>query len=122
MKKCVVIAVFVILTALSLVAQAQQRYVDVDREMVELLALSQQQALAYREIMQKQREAFFALDIGEWSQELALYRETFAMLKPVLTAKQLEQFIAILNSAIEDPQAEGVLVMEDHHCSTVVCE
>ncbi|WP_020409950.1 hypothetical protein [Hahella ganghwensis] len=113
MKKFVLMIAVALLASMTVLVKAQEPYADVDREMIELLALNSDQASAYIEIMQKQREAFLALKTREWQQELALYRETYAMLEPVLTRKQHAQFVAIINSVVESTTEEEFVAMRD---------
>ncbi len=113
MKKFILIAVIVLLASITTVVKAQESYAEIDREMIALLALGNEQASAYIAIMQKQREALLALKAREWQQQLALYHETFAMLKPVLTKKQHAEFVAIINSVVEDTGEDEFLAMSD---------
>ncbi len=114
MKKIVIIFFVVLLLASTTgITKAQETYAEIDQEMVEQLGLNSEQASAYSVIMEKQREAFFALKSWEWHDELALYRETFALLKPVLSDKQHAEFVAIINSIIEDTGEEEIFAMVD---------
>lgn len=113
---------FMLLVPTNAVAEKQETYTEVDWQMIEQLALNQEQALAYLAIMRKQREAFFALKSRNWPQQLALYQETFAMLKPVLNDKQHAEFVAIINSVIEDVEVQDFLVTEEQSQSIAVSE
>ncbi len=113
MKRIMLILVIMLLTSTSVAAEAGDMYAEADREMIELLALNHDQALAYLAIIEKQRELFLALKAREWQQELAFYQQTFALLKPVLTRKQYVQFVGIINSVIEDTNDNELLVMGD---------
>lgn len=112
MNKSVLMLLVVLLTSTNVIAETGASYAEVDREMIELLALNDKQALAYLAIMLKQREVFRARQYQEWEQQLAFYEETYAMLKPVLTEQQLGKFIGIIDSVIEDTEEE-FLAMED---------
>jgi hypothetical protein len=81
--------------------------------MIQQLALDPDQAFAYLEIIQRQRELFLGLQPNKWQQELALYHETFALLKPVLTLEQHAIFVGIINSVIEQTEDENLLAMEN---------
>ncbi len=113
MKKFMITVVILLLVSTSAGADAREMYAEVDQEMIELLALKHDQALAYLTIIEKRRELFLELKTREWQQELAFYQETFAMLKPVLTRKQHATFVAIINSVIEDTEDRELLVMGD---------
>jgi hypothetical protein len=112
MKKIMLI-VLMLWASTSIAAEAGDMYAEVDREMIELLALSQDQAIAYKTVIEKQRELFLTLNAGEWQQELAFYQQTFALLKEVLTDRQYVQFVGIINSVIEDSNDDVLLVMGD---------
>ncbi len=113
MKRIMLILVIMLLASTSVAAEAGDMYAEADREMIELLALNHDQALAYLAIIEKQRELFLALKAREWQQELAFYQQIFALLKPVLTRKQYVQFVGIINSVIEDTNDNELLVMGD---------
>ncbi|OZG74650.1 hypothetical protein BTA51_06595 [Hahella sp. CCB-MM4] len=113
MKKFVLMIIVALLASMTAVVKAEEPYADVDKEMIELLALNSEQASAYIEIMQKQREEFLALKTRDWQEELALYKETYAMLEPVLTKKQHAQFVAIINSVVESTAEEEFVAMRD---------
>ncbi len=114
MKKFVLIFfVIMLLGTTAGITKARETYAEIDQEMIEQLGLNSEQASAYSAIMEKQREAFFALKSWEWHDELALYRETFSLLKPVLSEKQHAEFVAIINSVIEDTGEEEFLATVD---------
>ena len=113
MKKFVLSVVIVLLAFTAVVSQAQETYAEIDQEMIGLLALNAEQASAYQAIMQTQRAALLAINTQEWHQQLALYQETYDMLKPVLTAKQHAEFVAIINSVIEDTGEDDFVAMRD---------
>lgn len=111
MNKSVLMLLAVLLSSASVIAETGVTYAEVDREIIELLALNDEQALAYLAIMFKQRDVFRTRRDRQWDQQLAFYEETYAMLKPVLTEQQLATFIGIIDSVIEDTQDE-FLAME----------
>lgn len=111
MKKYLLMALIMLLISTSVTAEEQKTYADVDSDMIELLELNHEQSLAYLAVMKKQRRAFLALKSKEWQEQLALYQETFALLKPVLNDKQHAAFVGIINSVIEDVEEEQFLVM-----------
>lgn len=113
MNKSVLMLLAVLLTSTNVIAETGATYAEVDREMIELLALNDQQALAYLTIMLKRRDVFLAIQDQDWEQHLAFYEQTYALLKPVLTEQQLAKFIGIIDSVIEDTEEEDFLVMED---------
>ncbi len=113
MKKMMRLVLLVSAVTISVAAQSAAAYDEVDREMIELMALDAEQAMAYVSVIEKQRVAFEQLQPGEWQQELALYRETFDLLRPVLTAQQLTIFVGVINSVIEFPDDEDLLAMEN---------
>ena len=113
--KIVMFLLLVVLSPLAaVVAGADQSYDDVDREMIQLLNLDAGQVPAYLAIIRAQRQRFLALQPGEWQQELALYHETFAQLKAVLTAEQHVLFVGFINSAIEHVADDELLAMENY--------
>lgn len=112
MKKFMVMVVIMLLPFASFIAQAGDAYTETDREMIELLALNQSQAVAYVAIMAKQREIYLNLKAQQWQQELAFYQQTFALLEPLLSSRQYAQFVGIINSVIEDTEDNEVLVMQ----------
>ena len=97
------VAIITLSISTSVFAQTEEIYAEVDRKMIRLLALNEAQASAYREVISQQRQLFLKLDAADWQQELALYRETFALLRPVLTEQQHARFVGIINSVIETP-------------------
>jgi hypothetical protein len=111
MKKYLLIVVMLLLASTAAFAEARESYADIDQQMIELLALNHIQAKAYVAIIEKQRVSLLALQARQWQQELALYQQTFAMLKPVLTHRQYATFVAIIDSVIEDPEDQELLVM-----------
>jgi hypothetical protein len=91
---------------------AQQPVDEIDLEVVRLLNLNQEQAIAYSTIMQQQRAAYSTLKPRRWEQQKAFYDETFARLKPVLTGEQYIRFVAYMDSFLEAIPDENLLVME----------
>lgn len=85
---------------------------EIDLEVVDLLSLDDQQALAYSAIMQRQRAEYRSLNPRRWEQQKAFYDETFARLRPVLTGEQYIRFLAYMDSFLEAMPEEDLLVME----------
>lgn len=113
MKIFVVVLLVVLSPLLGVVSKADNAYARVDREMIQLLGLTEMQGESYAKIMQKQRVRFLALESHQWNEELALYRDTFALLKPVLTTHQHARFVGIINSVIEFREVDFQLAMEN---------
>jgi len=91
---------------------AQVSVDEIDLEVVGLLSLNDEQAVAYSAIMQKQRAVFLTLKPRRWEQQKAFYEDTFARLKPVLTEEQYFRFVAYMDSFLEATPDEDLLVME----------
>lgn len=105
--------VFIIALYASLgVAIAREPVDEIDLEVVRLLNLNDAQAVAYSAIMQRRRLAFRNLNPRHWEQQMAFYKETFDMLKPVLTEEQHIRFVAYIDSFIEMEQNEEFLAKE----------
>lgn len=85
---------------------------EIDLEVVSLLDLNDEQAVAYSSIMQQQRAVFRTLKLRRWEQHKAFYDETYARLKPVLTAEQHIRFVAYMDSFIEAIPDGDLLAME----------
>lgn len=85
---------------------------EIDLEVVSLLGLSDEQALAYSTIMQRQRAVYRNLQPRHWEQQKAFYEETYARLRPVLTGEQYLRFLAYMDSFIEATPDDELLVME----------
>lgn len=94
----------VALLVLPRVVMALEPVDEIDLEVVSLLSLNQEQAVAYSTIMQRRRTAFRNLKPRHWEQQMAFYEETFDMLKPVLTEEQYIRFVAYMDSFIEVAQ------------------
>ena len=112
MKIFAVILLILYSPLFAVVSKADDRYAEVDREMIQLLGLNETQGQSYAQIMQRQRVHFLALESGQWHQELTLYRETIALLKPVLSARQHARFVGIINSVIEFREDDFYLMTE----------
>ena len=97
---------------LSSVVMAQDRVDVIDLEVVVLLSLDDEQAVAYSAIMQQQRALFRTQQPRGWQQQMAFYQETYARLKPVLTEQQHIRFVAYMDSFIEATPDEELLAME----------
>ena len=111
--KMMVTIILWLLVSTAAIAETLDQVEDVDGHMIQLLDLDPKQAAGYRLVMEQQRRLFFQLKPGDWQQELALYRETFALLLPVLSAEQHVVFVGIINSVIEDSRDEQFLAMEN---------
>lgn len=97
---------------LTKLAIAGEPVAEVDLEVVGLLSLNHEQAVAYSAIMQRQRVVFRTLKPRGWQQHKAFYQETFSRLKPVLSAEQYSRFVAYMDSFLEAIPEEDLLVME----------
>lgn len=114
MKNALLIVVIMLLFSISPATHAENpTYSELDQQMIEVLVLDPHQASAYVVVMEQQREAFLALKTHAWERELALYRETFTLLKPILSQQQLDEFVAIINSVIEEEEEDQFLAMEN---------
>ena len=111
MRKFVVV-ILITLLASPRVMMAQESVDEIDLEVVRLLSLNNEQAVAYSTIMQRRRTAFRNLKPRRWEQQMAFYGETFDLLKPVLTEEQHIQFMAYIDSFIEAAQDEEFQVIE----------
>jgi hypothetical protein len=100
------------LLVLSSNAMAQGAVDEIDLEVVSLLSLNDQEAVAYSAIMQRQRALYRTLKPSRWEQQLAFYEETFARLKPVLSAQQHVRFVAYMDSFIEAIPEQHLLAMD----------
>ena len=109
MKIIMQIMLLALCLSTSVAAESRVNYAEVDREMIGLMQLDPQQAVSYRQIMNRQRQSFARLAPGQWQQELALYRETFRLLEPVLSAEQHRIFVGVINSVIEFPENPELL-------------
>ena len=96
----------------SSVAMAQGAVHEIDLEVVELLSLTDEQAVTYSTIMQRQRAIYARLKPRHWEQQKAFYDQTYARLKPVLTGEQYIRFLAYMDSFIEAISDEELVAME----------
>jgi hypothetical protein len=94
------------------ITKAQESVDKIDLEVVVLLSLNKEQAIAYSSIMQQQRAEFRALKPAGWSQQKIFYEKTLARLKPVLTEEQHIRFVAYMDSFLEEIPDESMLAME----------
>ncbi len=111
MRKVVVVFMIALLIS-PRVMMAQGSVDEIDLEVVGLLGLNKERAVAYSAIMQQRRKAFRNLKPVRWEQQMAFYEETFDMLKPVLTKEQYIRFLAYMDSFIEVEQDDNLLGME----------
>ena len=97
---------------LSSAVMAREPVDAIDLEVVVLLSLNDEQAVAYSAVMQQQRALFRSLQPRGWQQQMAFYQQTFSKLKPVLTEEQHIRFVAYMDSFIEATPDENLLAME----------
>ena len=102
----------VMLQVLSRVAMAQEPVDEIDLEVVGLLSLTHEQAVAYSAVMQRQRVVFRTREPRGWDEQKAFYQETFARLKPVLSREQHIRFVAYMDSFLEAIPDEDLLAMK----------
>ena len=88
---------------------------DVDRKMVELLLLRDDQIEGYLKVIRVQRQALIALSDTQWEEKLELYKGTIDMLKPVLDTIQLAQFSAYLGCLIGESEDDMYVSNENEH-------
>lgn len=90
----------------------------VDEEMIELLALREDQVGGYVAIMQTQRQAYQKLEQRREEQLSRFYDDTLEMLSEVLDPRQLMQFAAFLD-CLERERASrrSIRESEDTHLS-----
>ena len=112
MKIFVLLVLLILSPLIGVVAKADQGFHEVDQQMITQLGLDRDQAAAYLQIIKRQRALFLSLEPGVWQQELALYRETFELLKPVLSAQQHAMFVGIVNSVIEFERGQERLALD----------
>ncbi len=84
----------------------------VDREMVELLLLRDDQVDGYLKVIRIQRKALAGLSDAQWRKQLDLYKGTIDMLMPVLNEVQLAKFSAYLGCLITEREYDVQLSME----------
>jgi len=84
----------------------------VDREMIELLLLRDDQIDGYLKVIRTQRKALAVLSDAQWQKQLDLYKGTIEMLRPVLNEVQLAQFSAYLGCLIVEREYDAHLSME----------
>ena len=94
------------------VGEPESNLEAVDREMIELLLLRDDQIDGYLEVIRTQRKALAVLSDAQWQQQLDLYQGTIEMLRPVLNEVQLAQFSAYLGCLIVEREYDAHLSME----------
>ena len=94
------------------VGEPESNLEAVDREMIELLLLRDDQIDGYLEVIRTQRKALAVLSDAQWQQQLELYQGTIEMLRPVLNEVQLAQFSAYLGCLIVEREYDAHLSME----------
>lgn len=109
MKISTLILILIIGIAGTTMAQAS---VDIDREMIEELALEGEQINSYRIIMQKQRFTLLSLSSQQWAQQRHIYEETIELLKTVLTPQQHSQFVGLISCMMDEEMGHELLAME----------
>jgi hypothetical protein len=96
----------------SRVSEPESSLEAVDREMIELLLLRDDQIDGYLTVIRTQRKAFAVLSDAQWQQQLDLYKGTIEMLRAVLNEVQLAQFSAYLGCLIVEREYAAHLSME----------
>ena len=116
--RCLVV-IMVLLSDLAIAAQPAGHVSEleptletVDREMIELLLLRDDQIDGYLNVIQTQRKALAVLSDAQWQKQLELYKGTIEMLRPVLNDVQLAQFSAYLGCLIVEREYDAQLSME----------
>ena len=85
---------------------------SVDREMIELLQLRDDQIDGYLNVIRTQRKALGVLSDSQWQKQRDLYKGTIDMLRPVLNKTQLAKFSAYLGCLIAEREYDIRLSME----------
>jgi len=116
--KCLVV-IMALLSASAIAAQPASHVSElkstpeaVDREMIELLLLRDDQIDGYLKVIRTQRKALAVLSDAQWQKQLDLYKGTIEMLRPVLNEVQLAQFSAYLGCLILEHEYDAHLSME----------
>ena len=116
--RCLV-AIMALLSASAIAAQPASHVSElestleaVDREMIELLLLRDDQIDGYLKVIRTQRKALAVLPDAQWQKQLDLYKGTIEMLRPVLNEVQLAQFSAYLGCLIVEREYDAHLSME----------
>ena len=94
------------------VSELESTLEAVDREMIELLLLRNDQIDGYLKVIRTQRKALAVLSDAQWQKQLELYKDTVEMLTPVLNEVQLAQFSAYLGCLIVEREYDTHLSME----------
>jgi len=84
----------------------------VDRKMIELLQLRDDQIDGYLVVIRTQRKALGGLSDSQWQKQLDLYKGTIGMLRTVLNKTQLAKFSAYLGCLIVERDYDTHLGME----------
>jgi len=84
----------------------------VDRKMIELLQLRDDQIDGYLIVIRTQRKALGVLSDSQWRKQLELYKGTIDMLRTVLNKTQLAKFSAYLGCLIVERNYDTHLDME----------
>lgn len=80
----------------------------IDRQVADTLRLSEKQLVRYSRIMQEQRPTYLAIPAGEWQSKKRVYEETVQQLSEVLSARQLQQFAALMGCLLEEGDARVI--------------
>lgn len=94
------------------VSELESTLEAVDREMIELLLLRDDQIDGYLKVIRTQRKALAVLSDAQWQKQLDLYKGTIDMLIPVLNEVQLAKFSAYLGCLIVEREYDAHLSME----------
>ncbi len=94
------------------VSELEATLASVDREMIELLLLRDDQVDGYLKVIRTQRKALAMLSDAQWQKQLDLYKGTIDMLIPVLNEVQLAKFSAYLGCLIVGREYDTHLSME----------
>ena len=94
------------------VSELESTLEAVDREMIELLLLRDDQIDGYLKVIRTQRKALAVLSDAQWQKQLDLYKGTIEMLRPVLNEAQLAKFSAYLGCLIVEREYDAHLSME----------
>jgi len=94
------------------VSEPETTLASVDREMIELLLLRDEQVDGYLKVIRIQRKALATLSDAQWQKQLDLYKGTIDMLVPVLNEVQLVKFSAYLGCLITEREYDVRLSME----------
>jgi len=99
------------------VSELESTLEAVDREMIELLQLRDDQIDGYLRVIRAQRKVLGVLSDSQWQKQLDLYKGTIDMLRPVLNKTQLAKFSAYLGCLIIEREYDTHLSMETNGIS-----